>query len=237
MRSSSRLKAKELNARTVKKCSVRLVNMSRKLIDKIRKFCLHKNIAIGKAKILKATTKDSICSCNKKQDFPCGPLSGCTLRAIQIECSSQCSPTCRNKSIQFSKFPRVRVEPAGTKGLGLFADQIIDQNDVVIEYVGEVIDRAEYNRRRRKGLLDYCVTYGTKFLIDANNRGNFARFSNSSHRPNCQMFPIDAGDDIRLALVACKTIKKGEEIVWDYGKNYKGPCYCDEANCSGQIER
>ncbi|KAG4073863.1 hypothetical protein HA402_014068 [Bradysia odoriphaga] len=208
--------------------------MSPKLIEIVRKFCLQKSITTGKAKLLKAATKGDNCSCNKEQSFPCGPLSGCSLRAIQIECSNQCSPTCLNKSIQLSKFPRVTVEPAGKKGLGLFAEQNIEQNDVVIEYVGEIIDTIEYNRRRREGLLDYCLTYG-KYYIDAYNRGNFSRFSNSSHRPNCKMFPIDAGDEIRLALVACKDIIKGEEIVWNYGKYYKGPCYCGETNCSGEI--
>lgn len=234
MRSSSRLRSKELKAQKIKKCTVRLKKISQELIDKIKNYCLHKNIAMGTT-MLKATTKDKDCYCNKETDFPCGPLSGCILRATQIECTNnRCSPTCLNQSIQLSKFPRVTVEPAGIKGLGLYAEEVIERNDIIIEYVGEIIEKAEYNRRRRQGMVDYCVTYG-KFYIDSYKQGNFARFSNSSHRPNCQMFPIDAGDELRLALVSCKKIMKGEEIVWDYGKDYKGPCYCNEANCSGQI--
>lgn len=70
----------------------------------------------------------------------------------------------------------------------------------------------EFRRRRRNGA--YCVKYG-KYYIDSRLRGNYSRFCNSSHNPNCQLLPVQAAGEVRLAIVATVDIRKGKIVTED----------------------
>ena len=63
---------------------------------------------------------------------------------------------------------------------------------------------------------------GETFCIDANRYANLARFINHSCRPNVVPVKVFAEhQDLRfphIALFACRDIKKGDELGFDYGK-------------------
>ena len=108
-------------------------------------------------------------------------------------------------------------------GLGLFAGESIKKKQFIIEYVGEEITHAEADRRGGK----YLFEINPKITIDGKGRENLARYINHSHRPNAEV-DIKKG---KILISAIKDIKAGEEVTYDYGKEYVKeyctPCKCD----------
>jgi uncharacterized protein len=111
--------------------------------------------------------------------------------------------------------PEVRVGRASA-GLGLFAEEDIPKGQMIIEYKGERISSEEADRRG--GLYLFDVT--KKIVIDGKSRKNTARYINHGCKPNAEAEPKKK--EGRMFIRAIKTIKKGEEIAYNYGKNYMG---------------
>lgn len=106
---------------------------------------------------------------------------------------------------------RVQVKRSSS-GLGLFARVPIAKGAFVIEYVGEELTREEANKRGGK----YLFETSSRRVIDGKGRANVARYINHACRPNCEV-EIKKG---RVLIFAKRAIKKGEEINYDYGKEY-----------------
>ncbi len=108
-------------------------------------------------------------------------------------------------------------------GLGLYAESEIAKGDCIIEYVGRQISQDEEAKSRSKYLFEVTA----RKTIDGAPRWNTARYINHSCRPNCEP-NIYKG---RVFIHAKRRIKPGEELNYNYGKNYfdeylKGICAC-----------
>jgi SET domain-containing protein len=99
-----------------------------------------------------------------------------------------------------------------TTGLGLFALKPIPKGTRIIEYTGPLISNDEVERRSGK----YFFGVNTKWSIDGSPRSNVARYLNHSCRPNAEA--IISGR--RVWIWSMKNIATGEEITYDYGKEY-----------------
>lgn len=97
-------------------------------------------------------------------------------------------------------------------GLGLYANQEIPKNACVIEYVGVELTKEQEEKSRSK----YLFEINARKTIDGTPRWNTARYINHSCRPNCEP-NIHKG---RVFIHAKRRIKPGEELNYDYGKNY-----------------
>jgi len=98
-------------------------------------------------------------------------------------------------------------------GLGLFVgEQEIPKGACVIEYVGVPISKEQEEKSRSK----YLFEIHSRRTIDGAPRWNTARYINHSCRPNCEP-NIHKG---RVFIHARRRIKPGEELSYDYGKNY-----------------
>lgn len=97
-------------------------------------------------------------------------------------------------------------------GLGLFALEAIPKGACVVEYVGRVLSREEeYTSRSR-----YLFHVSEKKTIDGAPRWNLARYINHSCRPNCEIEYWRS----RVFVMARRNVKPGEELSYDYGKEY-----------------
>jgi uncharacterized protein len=108
-------------------------------------------------------------------------------------------------------------------GLGLFAEAVIPKGSCIIEYVGPQLSKAQEAKSRSK----YLFEVNARKTIDGAPRSNTARYINHSCRPNCEP-NIYKG---RVFIHAKRKIKPGEELAYNYGKNYfneylKGYCRC-----------
>ena len=98
-------------------------------------------------------------------------------------------------------------------GLGLFATDVIEKGTVVIEYVGLRIPNADVHRSRS---TRYLFEINSRWTIDGSPRWNTDRYINHSCRPNAEA-TVSQG---RIRIKAIKRIKPGDEITYNYGKNY-----------------
>lgn len=117
-------------------------------------------------------------------------------------------------------------------GLGLYAGEPIKRGQFVIEYVGNIITNDEADRKGGR----YLFEIDDKKTIDGTPRWNTARYIN--HRctlANCE--PIDDGG--RIMITAKRAIKPGEELTYDYGKEYFNdiikPEGCRCADCAPKL--
>ena len=97
-------------------------------------------------------------------------------------------------------------------GIGLFADELIKRNDFIIEYVGDTISLNEANKRGGK----YLFEVSPRRFVDGKSRKNIARYINHSCRPNCEVDIVRG----RVLVYARCSIKVGDELHYDYGKEY-----------------
>jgi len=106
----------------------------------------------------------------------------------------------------------------------------IKKEAFIIEYIGEKITTDESDRRGGK----YLFTLSKDYVIDGKGRTNIARYINHSCRPNSEV-EIDE-DKWTISVYAKKNIKAGDELTYDYGKEYWNehikPYGCKCAKCT-----
>jgi SET domain-containing protein len=110
-------------------------------------------------------------------------------------------------------------------GLGLFTLKPIPASRRIIEYVGQIIDSEEADRRGGK----YLFELDEERAIDGTARSNTARYINHSCRPNAEAFTHGN----RIWIWSRRKIKAGEEITIHYGKDYLAE-HIDPKGCKCQ---
>lgn len=111
-------------------------------------------------------------------------------------------------------FKLVKVK-RGLAGLGLFAQEPIKKGELIIEYIGNILDKEE---AERKTACQYLFEVNRNKTIDGSPRWNIARYCNHA----CEG-AANAESDIkkgRVFIKAIKNIKEDEEIVYDYGEEF-----------------
>jgi uncharacterized protein len=113
-------------------------------------------------------------------------------------------------------------------GLGLFATRPIKRRATIATYRGRRMTPKEADRLEARGSR-YMFQVNKRVTIDGSSRSNVARYFNHSCRPNAEPVGRDGG----IVIVALRGIEPGEEITYDYGKEYleyfleEGGCRCD----------
>src|SRR5256884_7155822 len=97
-------------------------------------------------------------------------------------------------------------------GLGLFATKPIPKGTKIIEYVGPRISNEEVDKSNGK----YFFGVNKQWSIDGSGRENIARYANHSCGPNAEAI-VTRG---RIWIWSKRNIKAGEEITYNYGKEY-----------------
>lgn len=97
-------------------------------------------------------------------------------------------------------------------GLGLFATEPIAKGTRIVEYVGRIVPTKKADDINSK----YLFTVNSRWTIDGAPRRNVARYANHSCRPNAESDIVRG----RVFIDAKKNISPGEEITYDYGKEY-----------------
>lgn len=143
-------------------------------------------------------------------------------------------------------FPYVKTSQSEIHNRGLFAAKRIPKDEYVIQYLGEIIKKKESTlRANSQHDLSKSEDVGSVYIfeldektdIDGNFDWNIARLANHSCSPNCEAQNVEG----EIWLVSLKSIKKGEEITFDYGYALEHwadhPCLCGNDNCVGHIVR
>jgi hypothetical protein len=113
-------------------------------------------------------------------------------------------------------------------GLGLFAVRPIKRREYIVTYSGPWIGNDEADRLERRGAR-YLFGVNSEWTINGASRRNLGRYANHSCRPNAEA--VRRRGKKKMVLVTQRAIAPGEEITFDYGKEYfdlflKGSCRC-----------
>ncbi|XP_016979710.1 probable histone-lysine N-methyltransferase CG1716 [Drosophila rhopaloa] len=174
----------------------------------------------------------------------CG--AGCINRMLMIECGPLCTngQRCTNKRFQQHQCWPCRVFRTEKKGCGITAELQMPPGEFIMEYVGEVIDSEEFERRQHLYSKDrkrhyYFMALRGEAIIDATSKGNISRYINHSCDPNAETQKWTVNGELRIGFFSVKPIQPGEEITFDYQYQRYGRdaqrCYCEAANCRGWI--
>lgn len=110
-------------------------------------------------------------------------------------------------------------------GKGLFTKSPIKKGTKIVEYLGEIIDWKEYERRVAKDEDGYLFFVNKKHCIDAfNTPEHIARYANDaeglSRIKGVKNNAVYETEGNRCFIVAKKDIEKGAEIFVSYTKEY-----------------
>lgn len=163
-----------------------------------------------------------------------------------MECTGDCGcgSDCQNMRFQKRQYANVSVIKTEKKGYGLRANVDMKPNELIFEYIGEVINEAHFRRRTiqydEEGIKHfYFMSLSKGEFVDATKRGNLGRFCNHSCNPNCYVDKWVVGEKLRMGIFTERKIVAGEELVFNYNVDRYGadpqPCYCGEPNCTGFI--
>lgn len=83
---------------------------------------------------------------------------------------------------------------------------LLFRDDLIIEFVGEIVNHKEYRHRikqyaKEKKVHSYFMAFKTDEILDATIRGNTSRFINHSCDPNCETQKVMFCIKISLNLI------------------------------------
>ena len=147
---------------------------------------------------------------------------------------------------------KIEVRRSKIHGSGVFAAKNIKKGEFIIEYKGllrshEEVDAA-YDGEDETGHT-FLFTLNDDYVLDANIKGNDARWINHSCDPNCDSEHVDAEDGDkrkdRIEIKAIRDIKTGEELSYNYGIRLAErhtsklkklwACLCGSPKCTGTM--
>jgi SET domain len=186
------------------------------------------------------------CSCTKS----CG--EDCFNRVTMAECTgpNNCNlgaKDCGNRSLGKRQFVKCQPMRERGKGWGLVTLEFIPKGKLVQEYMGEVIDEKEKERRliawNEEHPNDpnfYVMALSAGYYVDAREYANLARFINHSCDPNCKVSSTNVKGYIRNGIYSIRDIRPGEFLSYDYHfdtrQGDRFVCRCGAANCRGTMQ-
>lgn len=138
------------------------------------------NKPVGNVRQFDGNTSNSTpCNCDANEPFPCGPDSDCLNRLLLTECDPTVCPAgdrCNNQRFEKREYPPMVPYKTQGRGWGLKTLAPIRKGQFVVEYVGELIDEQEYQKRiqkmhEQKEENYYFLTIDNNRTIDAGPKG------------------------------------------------------------------
>lgn len=158
------------------------------------------------------------------------------------------------------KTKKLAVGKSSKHGFGVFTMQDLKQNDFIVEYIGEILEKPDLDQREdgftgTRSLDLYAFSYGSQDvneaqafdvgyppkIVDATYIGNESRFLNHSCSPNCEAKTLfQDWKSHHILIHALMDIPAGTELTICYFLKCDDgdapiPCHCEAQNCSGVI--
>uniref|UniRef100_A0A8C2W926 [Histone H3]-lysine(4) N-trimethyltransferase n=1 Tax=Cyclopterus lumpus TaxID=8103 RepID=A0A8C2W926_CYCLU len=155
--------------------------------------------------------------------------------------------SCDSDLVKFNQLKfrkkRIRFSRSHIHEWGLFAMEPIAADEMVIEYVGQIIRQVIADMREQRyeeeGIgSSYLFRVDQDTIIDATKLGNLARFINHSCNPNCYAKIITVESQKKIVIYSRQPIRINEEITYDYKfpiEDTKIPCLCEADSCRGSL--
>ena len=154
------------------------------------------------------------------------------------------------KTYSENKIKRFRSKIHGN---GVSAIAPIRKGELIVEYKGTLITHEEADTHYQGPETGHTFLFilNDDHVIDANRKGNVARWFNTSCNTNCEALVHEhSGKDRKkdqVIIEAKRAIKAGEELTYDYGivikrklskkEKAKWACRCGSPKCTGTMLR
>ncbi len=119
---------------------------------------------------------------------------------------------------------KLEVRETKNLGRGVFAKENISKGEIIADWTGGKVYRAERCSDLPKDIADHAIQFSEHRWIDISD----GCYVNHSCSPNC-------GFNGKFKLVAMKNIPQGEQITFDYDmsedSDWKMECRCGSKNC------
>ena len=120
---------------------------------------------------------------------------------------------------------KVKTSQLPNSGKGLFTTTSIKKGTRIVEYLGEIIDWKEYEKRVERDEDGYLFFVNKKHCIDAwNTPEHLARYANDAaglgRVKGLKNNAVYETEGNRCWIVSTRDIKAGEEIFVSYTKEY-----------------
>lgn len=178
-------------------------------------------------RVISKEAKKMACDCFMTQteiergELGCG--DDCLNRMLLIECGPRCNVAdrCTNKRFQRHENADCTIFKTEKKGFGLIASSYIPAGVFIMEYVGEVLNSKQFEKRANdySKLMNahyYFMALSSDCVIDATKKGNISRFINHSCDPNAETQKWTVNGELRIGFFSSKAIMPDEEITFDY---------------------
>ena len=170
------------------------------------------------------------CKCDDKckNKIESRELSTCACIKEGRECDPEICKNCKhcdNTKAYDGIFKKTKLSQSVIiDGAGLFAAEDIEKNELIDQYVGEVIEKEEVERRSTINIpfeRNYAFELDDFYDIDATRYGNKMRYINHSSfgYENCYARNVIVRGNTEILFYAKRNITKGEEIYLDYHMN------------------
>lgn len=143
------------------------------------------------------------------------------------------------------RYSRLAIGKSRIHNWGLFSRRDFKAGDLVVEYIGQIIDQAEADRREvdyeRRNIDNYMFALEHNVVIDGTMHGSISRLYNHCCDPTCYTKPIKDSEGVgHVCFFAKRDISAGEELTFDYrfdkeSEDRKIPCYCGASICKGTM--
>jgi hypothetical protein len=156
----------------------------------------------------------------------CGDCGVCeVLSPLEDHTPIDLKVCCHNSNIQKGTPKHTLLGDSGVHGFGLYAAENIRLHDFIGEYKGEIITKEEGERRSAVYECQkstYLFNLNPKQDIDSTFFGNKMRFINCAYgrKANVQPYIILVNSVHRIGLYAKEPIAAGQELLFDYGKEF-----------------
>lgn len=203
------------------------IQYERETMEHLKKFINIKENEFKCDKNISREAKKMLCDCFlTEEEYQRGELGcgeDCLNRLLMIECGPKCNvgERCTNKRFQGAQYSHCKVFRTELKGFGIQAAALIAPGDFIMEYVGEVLDSTQFEKRAtdysaKENKHYYFMALRSDAVIDATTRGNISRFINHSCDPNAETQKWTVNGELRIGFFCTKPIMPGEEITFDY---------------------
>lgn len=175
-----------------------------------------KNRPVSPVQLINNSKRESdVCNCRPSDESPCGKNSSCFNVMLDMECDRSCpvGVKCQNQNLRNRKYAALKIEKtADGRGFGVFSVNDIEPDTFIIEYVGELINQQELDRRMISKMSEqetefYYLTIQYDLIIDAEFYANKSRFLNHSCSPNCIARKVIVDGHPRIGIYSTKAIK------------------------------
>lgn len=157
----------------------------------------------------------------ERGEMGCG--DDCLNRMLLIECGPKCvvGDRCTNRRFQKHENSSCTIYKTEKKGYGLVATSYIPGGVFIMEYVGEVLNSKQFEKRatdysKQMNAHYYFMALSSDCVIDATKKGNISRFINHSCDPNAETQKWTVNGELRIGFFSKKPIMADEEITFDY---------------------